>query len=207
MRSAARSAARVGRGRFGSGNAQASVVKLWSVVFGSALAGDPLVIAASDILLFDMATTPAYGSVTVYGRVNVSRALNTELKTDQMQIQNGGVYWAGDATDLYPATMSHRVTLTGSRSIESAGNLATGATATMSFNKAITTSMGGELTLMAQRPAVTIVKLAATAAIGATSLTLDVPVTWKAGDQLHLASTDFFRAWPQSNLGDRKSVV
>ena len=71
MRVAARSAARVGRGRFGSGNAQASVVKLWSVVFGAAVAGDPLVVAASDILMFDMATTPAYGSVTVYGRVNV----------------------------------------------------------------------------------------------------------------------------------------
>ena len=202
MRSAARSAARVGRGRFGSGNAQASVVKLWSVVFGSAVAGDPLVIGASDIVLFDMPTTPAYGSVLNLGRVNVTRAFSTELKTDQLQIQNGGVYWAGDATDLFPSTLSHKITLTGSRSIESAGNLATGATATMSFNKAITTSMGGELTLMAQRPAVTIVKLAATAGIGATSLTLDVPVTWKAGDQLHLASTDFFRSWPQSNLGN-----
>ena len=170
MRSAARSAARVGRGRFGSGPAQASVLKLWSVLFGAAVAGDNIVVGASDIVLFDMATTPAYGSVTVYGRVNVSRALNTELKTDRMEIQNGGVYWAGDGTDLFPATLAHKVTLTGARSLESAGNLAVGKDATFSANKAITTSMGGELTLMAQRPAVTIVKLAATAAIGATSL-------------------------------------
>lgn len=205
MRNAGRSAGRVARGRYGSKAAESSVAQLWSVLYAGAIAGDAIVVGASAIVLFDVATTPAYGSVTVYGEVRVSRALTTELKADKVLIDGAGAtYWAGDLADPYPynAGISHTITLTGARSLEPAGNLSNGATASLSFNKAVTTMNGGDWCMVAAIPAVTIVKLAATANAGATSLTLSQAVNWKAGDQIHLPSTDFFVAWPPSNIGN-----
>ena len=167
----------------------------WSTAFAGATTGDDLVIPAGMTVLLDVAQTPVYRSVTVNGRINVSRALDTELRTGSVDI-DGGVYWVGDEASPFPIARTHKLTPSGARANEPAGNLSSPASASISNNRGMFVRGGGDLALVAEVPAVTIVKLAATANAGATSITLDSPVTWKAGKQLHLTSTDYFRSWP-----------
>lgn len=165
---------------------------LWSVVYAAAIAGDSITIGVSDRILMDMTSTPVYGSIVVNGLIVVDRSKTTALSFKGMTINSGGRYWAGDLATPYPrTTVTHTITPSGARSLDPF--VATPSAATASNNRGILVMDGGELSLVAAVPAVTIVKLGATALSGASSIVTETAVTLKAGDRLEVGTSMYWQ--------------
>jgi hypothetical protein len=164
---------------------------LWSVLYAGAGAGDTVVVGAGVSVTMDVASTDVYACVEVYGTVIVDETQNTQLNTDCMEIFSGGIYRAGTTASPFPRTVTHTIELSGARA-DDPQLAAPAGPAIASSNRGIMVEDGGELSLVAAVPAVTIFKLGADAAALASSLTADQAVTLKAGDVLELSTTKYY---------------
>lgn len=162
----------------------------WSVLYASAVAGDDITVGLGVRVTMDVTQTPIYGLVTMLGTVDADPSKNTEIRAKRIEV-DGGTWNIGSELTPFPADKVAAITVSGAHADESAGNLTTPRTATTSSNRGVMVMNGGKLNWVGAVPAISIVKLAATAAVGATSLTLASPVTWKAGWQLELSTTKY----------------
>ncbi len=139
------------------------------------VAGADVVIPAGKDVLLDM-DTPALGGLTINGSLTFSPTMDVALTTRYVVVS--GTLQVG--TELAKRSRKATITLTGDGSGE-----------ILNFgDKMIGVLPGGRLELHGEsRLAWT--KLAATAAVGATQITLLQQPNWRVGDRIVLASTDF----------------
>ena len=138
-------------------------------------AGADVVIPADKNVLLDM-DTPALGSLIINGSLTFSPAMDLALTSRYVIVQ--GTLQIG--TESSKRTRKATITLTGDGSGEIQGF----------GDKMIGVLAGGRIELHGEsRMAWT--KLASTAAVGATQITLQQSPNWRVGDRIVLASTDF----------------
>lgn len=116
----------------------------------------------------------------VEGDLSLRQGLTTELKASVVRVRGGGALRAG--TEAEPFTGRATITLTG---------VETGTTDAMG-TRGILVSGGGRLELYGVGPAQAWTRLNAHATAGATSLQLEQPVNWQAGDQIVVAPTAWY---------------
>ena len=156
----------------------------WSVLLAAAGAGDDFTINSA--VMFDLTDSPNYGLITLGASavLTIDSTKHTRLNCAGMIRSMGSKYLA---YPTYAAT--HTLNLTGTRARETAsipGNISAPLTAVPSANRAMLGMAGSERRWISQGlPADVIVKLLINASAGATSITLDRPVTWKAGWKIH----------------------
>jgi len=186
------------------------------VTWGGAvpIAGDAVSIPSGKAITLDTAT-PMLGSLMIDGDLVVSSTVNTHLQSRNVTINGTGRYLSG--SEEAPNNRLHRLTLGGAMLTVSGNpgggavisgpthtgdygscNTPTGNNGTTNddhgFYRGLLIMDGGQLVLHAARPAVLKAKLGAHAAKTNTSITLDRPVTWKAGDIVVIENTDFYGA-------------
>lgn len=176
---------------------------LWSQAFVGAQAGDDLVIPADKEVLFDLTQSPVYGHIDVMGRIVVDQSKDTELQFNSMMVMHGGEYICGTETVPFPRTRTHKIVPSGPRSNEVPVNLSDPANGVPTHNRAIMWMPGSKRSWIAEVPAVVITKLAETANIGATSIKVRTPVTWKAGTELELSTTQYW----QEGIADLPAIT
>jgi cell migration-inducing and hyaluronan-binding protein len=139
------------------------------------VAGADVVIPAGKDVLLDM-DTPALGSLTINGSLTFSPSMDLALTSRYVVVQ--GTLQIG--TEMARRTRKATITLTGDGNGEIQGF----------GDKMIGVLAGGRLELHGEsRLAWT--RLAQTAAVGATQITLLQAPNWRVGDRIVLASTDF----------------
>ncbi len=139
------------------------------------VAGADVVIPADKNVLLDM-DTPALGGLTINGSLTFSTSADVALSARYVMV--AGTLQIG--TEGARRTKKATITLTGAGDGDIMGM----------GDKVLGVMSGGRLELHGeQRTAWT--HLNATASNGATSVELDQPTSWRAGDQIVIASTDF----------------
>ncbi|MDH3606715.1 MAG: G8 domain-containing protein [Acidimicrobiia bacterium] len=138
------------------------------------VAGEVVTIPAGTSVLLDV-SPPALGGLRINGTLAFDRK-NLNLTTEWLMV--AGYLQIGTAGE--PFTQTATITLTGA-----AGSNPMGMGA-----RALGVMSGGAVDLHGSDE-VSWTSLAATAPIGATSVTLQQPVSWKPGERIVIASTDF----------------
>jgi len=164
---------------------------LWSELFASATTGDNITIPVDTTVLFDLTQSPIYRDVLVLGTMDVDVSKNTEFRAESL-VFDGGRHLIGRDTVPLQDPLKHRITLTGAYSRETAENKADMKNALMTSIRGILYMNGFERSWFGHVPADVHVKLGATAEVGATTIQLSKPVTWKAGKTIHLATTRYW---------------
>jgi hypothetical protein len=158
----------------------ASNAKRWSdpATWGGAglpKAGDAVVIPAGQSVLLDI-NTPDLGGLSIQGELSFDAK---DLALTSRSIQVSGVFKIGSAAS--PFAQRATITLTGAPIAMNDG-----------IARGINVTGSGRLEMVGVSPAVKWTQINAHAAAGATSLTLKESVSWKAGDQIIVAPTDFY---------------
>ncbi|NNL68891.1 MAG: hypothetical protein HKO70_02900, partial [Acidimicrobiia bacterium] len=168
-------------GRLGLGAAPPSAhagAALWSdpATWGGSVpvAGETVTIPAGTAVRLDV-SPPALSGLRVDGTLVFDRR-NLSLTTDWLVVT--GYLQIGTAGE--PFEQQATITLTGSPTED-----------VMGMGARVFGVMGGGLVDMHGSTDVTWTRLVATAAEGATSITVQQPVGWQPGDQIVIASTDF----------------
>ena len=125
--------------------------------------------------------TPAPGPRTIEGELIFKRTATVELRADVVRVQVGGALRAGSATSAHTGRAT--ITLTSVDNKDDAAGMGT---------RGILVSAGGKLELFGISPAVPWTRLYAHAEAGATTLTLERAVDWRAGDQIVVAPTEWY---------------
>ncbi len=138
-------------------------------------AGAAVVVPGGKAVVLDV-SPPALASLMVEGTLSFE---DRDLQLTAGWIVVNGVFRVG--TESRPFTKKAVITLTGTAAGGDIGGMG---------NRVLGVNGGGTLDLHGERR-VSWTRLDATAAMGATQLTLERAVDWRAGDRIVLASTDF----------------
>jgi hypothetical protein len=138
-------------------------------------AGEAVTIPAGRVVLLDV-SPPPLRSLLLNGSLVFDRR-DLELRADWIMVHGPAVLQIG--TPERPFTNRATITLTGRPSDESAMGMGT---------KTLGVMMGGKLEIFGE-PRLTWTRLAATAAPGATTITLAEPPGWRVGERIVIAST------------------
>jgi cell surface hyaluronidase len=125
-------------------------------------------------------TPPTLGVLTIDGALTFERK-DLELSARAIMV-HGGTLQIGSA--LKPFEQRARITLIGTDAADETANMGMG-------SKFIAVMNGGTLDLHGASRGASWIKLGATAAKGATSITLERAPGWKVGDRLAIASSDY----------------
>jgi cell surface hyaluronidase len=142
-------------------------------------AGSSLSIPKGTTVLLDESPA-ALGVLTIDGALSFERK-NLELSARAIMV-HGGTLQIGSA--LKPFEQRAQITLTGPDANDETANMGMG-------SKFIVVMNGGTLDLHGSSRGASWVKLGATAAKGATSITLERAPGWQVGDRLAIASSDY----------------
>lgn len=159
--------------------------------------------------VFDLADSPIYGSLTIYGKFKVSESTPvTKLNVKQISVESTGRWDIGSVATPY--AMSFTCELSGLPPAASGnpgggtlvrghtfvGNVATGNNGTTNDNsgasRAILWKPGSIRNWVGATPAVTHCALGADVNAGDVLLVLEKPVTWAAGTRFVLTNSGFF---------------
>ena len=141
--------------------------------------------------------TPALGPLTVEGELSFKTGVNVELRAEVVHVRAGGALRAGSAIAKHTGRAT--ITLTSTDTADDANGMGT---------RGILVSAGGKLELFGAAPAVTWTKLNAHAEAGATELTLERAVDWRAGDQIVVAPTEWYGPfWVSQSVHDASTAT
>ncbi len=144
------------------------------------MAGAAVVIPAGMRVLLDE-DTAALGPLTVEGELTFKSGVNVELTAAVIRVRGSGALRAGSAATPHQGRAT--ITLTATDTSSDPNGMGT---------RGILVSAGGKLELFGNAPAVSWTKLNAHANAGATALTLERTVDWRAGDQIVVAPTEWY---------------
>ena len=160
------------------------------------VAGAAVVIPAGMQVMLDE-DTPALGPLTVEGELSFKSGANVELRAQVVHVRANGALRAGSATAPHAGRAT--ITLTATDTTDDANGMGT---------RGILVSAGGKLELFGTAPAVTWTKLNAHAEAGATTLTLERAVDWRAGDQIVVAPTEWYGpVWVSQSVHDASTAT
>src|SRR6188508_2906098 len=146
------------------------------------VAGEAVTIAKDKDVVLDV-SPPALGGVTIDGKLSFANSADLELTTEWILLH--GELEIG--TEAKPHTRKATITFTNNVKDEDIGGMG-GPNDKSDRGIAI---MGGTLNLHGERRLNTWTKLAQTAAAGSTSIQVLDASSWRVGDEIVLASTDF----------------
>ena len=165
--------------------------QLWSSVFAAAGSAD---IVVDSPVTFDI--TPAQASsfdhgmitVTSAGAIYIDQTKDTEFRA--MGVMLSGKWECGTEAVPFPLTRKSTIVLSGARVNDPSLN--TPALAVMTSNRGFLVMPGADFSSYTAVPPVVKFKLGASAAVGATTIVAETPVTFAMGDLLWLTSDKYY---------------
>lgn len=161
------------------------------------VAGAAVVVPAGKTIVLDE-STPALGLLTIDGNLVFKDAVTAELRASAVLVRATGSLRAGTATA--PFTGRATVTLTDTKTAADPSGKAMGTRGILVYG-------GGKLELFGLAPAVPWTKLAAHGEAGATVLQTAVATGWSAGDQIVVAPTEWYPAWPWATQAEHDAAA
>jgi len=147
-------------------------------------------VPAGQTITYDLSTAVPYGTITINGSLIFDQTKDLALTAHKINLNAGGTFQIG--TQAAPYTRRAVITLNGPRSAittspstEHNGLIVTSST-TRGFNSQGNLQIWGHI----NGPQKT--KLVQHANAGATSLQVEHPLNWKAGDRIAISTTDFY---------------
>jgi cell migration-inducing and hyaluronan-binding protein len=179
---------------------QAVVLQSWGALYGSANANSNLTISVGSYVLYD-ATSVTINSLTIDGTSDLlfcfyfekgslvfSDSKDLALTAHWILVRTGGSLVIGSESCRYQHKVN--ITLTGSRTTTS--EIGDDPVDKIPYGtKGIAIANGGTIELHGALSKPSWTRLAATAQIGDTTITLEDSVSWKVGDRIVIATTDF----------------
>lgn len=151
-------------------------------------AGQNVLIPAGTSMLLDVHTA-ALGTLAIEGDLVFEDETDVSIRATDMEIRDGGLLQIGSSSEPF----EHRatITLTGARGVHLSRPEDNGLD-NDGVSRGLRVRDGGSLVLVGATPSLTKTKLNAHAQAGATNFTLADPVSWRAGDQIAISTTDFW---------------
>lgn len=149
---------------------------------------DNVLIGAGRQVILDIATAPL-GSLVIEGTLTFDPTVDVSLTATDIEIRDGGLLQVGTSTNPYQRQAF--ITLTGPRGYH-ANRQDDNALDNDGISRSIRVLNGGELELFGSVVGPMRAKLDTNASAGAASFNLSTPVTWRAGDRVAIATTDFY---------------